>query len=155
METLLTVPRVLHCRGVALFMHKYAPSLGLDADEAALCGWLHDFGYLGGDNRTHAELGGRLLERVGYRDWRQICDHGANTGLETSLGVLLNIADMWVNGNGEWVGFDARLADVSSRYGVDAPQVAECQQMIRALHETREWQTLQPLLEQAACRRGK
>lgn len=94
MRTLLTSQRALHCRGVALFMYEYAPVLGLDARESALCGWLHDFGYLFGDNRTHAESCGLLLEQVGYRDWRQVARHGAPQGLSTPLGVLLNIADM-------------------------------------------------------------
>lgn len=148
-STLLTRQRAMHCRGVALFMYEYAPVLGLDARESALCGWLHDFGYLFGDNRTHAESCGLLLEQVGYRDWRQVAVHGDPQGLSTPLGVLLNIADMWVSPQGERIGFDARLADVAVRYGADSPQYGECSTMVSALRETDEWKLLAPMLESA------
>lgn len=38
-------------------------------------------------------------------------------GLDTPLGVLLNITDMSVDSHGVEVGFDRRLADVAYRYG--------------------------------------
>ena len=149
MRTLLTSQRALHCRGVALFMYEYAPVLGLDARESALCGWLHDFGYLFGDNRTHAESCGLLLEQVGYRDWRQVARHGVPQGLSTPLGVLLNIADMWVSPQGERIGFDSRLSDVADRYGADSPQYKECSTMVSALRKANEWKLLAPMLESA------
>lgn len=152
MQTLLTTQRALHCRGVALFMYEYAPILGLDPQEAALCGWLHDFGYLTGDNRTHAMDCGRLLRRVGYRDWSQVARHGNPDGLDSPLGVLLNIADMWVSPKGERIGFDARLADVADRYGEDSPQAGECTTMVTRLRTSREWALLAPVLEECTPR---
>lgn len=147
MQTLFTAQRALHCRGVALFMFEYALILGLDPQEAALCGWLHDFGYLTGDNRSHAADCGRLLRRVGYRDWDRVARHGNPDGLDSPLGVLLNIADMWVSPKGERIGFDARLADVADRYGADSPQVGECATMVKRLKTTREWILLALMLE--------
>lgn len=152
MQTLLTTQRALHCRGVALFMYEYAPILGLDPQEAALCGWLHDSGYLTGDNRTHAMDCGRLLRRVGYRDWSQVARHGNPDGLDSPLGVLLNIADMWVSPKGERIGFDARLADVADRYGEDSPQAGECTTMVTRLRTTREWALLAPVLEECTSK---
>lgn len=127
-------------------MYEYAPILGLDARESALCGWLHDFGYLFGDNRTHAESCGLLLEHIGYRDWSQVAEHGTLQGLGTPLGVLLNIADMWVSPQRERIGFDARLADVADRYGAESPQAKECSIMVSALRKTHEWKLLAPVL---------
>lgn len=147
MRAHFTPQRALHCRGVALFMYEYAPIVGLDAQEAALCGWLHDFDYLFGDNRTHAESCGLLLKHVGYQDWNRVFRHGTPQGLGMPLGVLLNIADMWVSPQGERIGFDARLADVADRYSVESPQVKECSTMVAALRKTHEWKLLSPMLE--------
>ena len=146
MQTHFTPQRALHCRGVALFMYEYAPIVGLDAREAALCGWLHDFGYLFGDNRTFAESCGLLLEHVGYQNRNRVFRHGTPQGLGTPLGVLLNIADMWVSPQRECIGFDARLADVADRYGAESPQAKECSIMVSALRKTHEWKLLAPVL---------
>lgn len=54
-------------------------------------------------------------------------------GLDTPLGVLLNIADMSVDSHGVEVGFDRRLADVAYRYGEDSDQYRECARMIELL----------------------
>lgn len=147
MQAHFTPQRALHCRGVALFMYEYAPIVGLDEQGAALCGWLHDFGYLFGDNRTHVESCGLLLKHVGYQDWNRVFGHDTPQGLGTPLGVLLNIADMWVSPQGERIGFDARLADVADRYSVESSQVKECSTMVAALRKTHEWKLLSPMLE--------
>ncbi|WP_346428306.1 HD domain-containing protein [Bifidobacterium sp. SO1] len=139
----LTESRALHMRGVALYMFKHARHLGLDPYEAALCGWLHDFGYLTGDNRTHAKIGGELLESQGYRHATTVARHGTPQGLTDSLGVLLNIADMSVDSTGHEVGFDRRLRDIADRYGENSPQYRECSTMIGKLKGTREWERLQ------------
>lgn len=137
-----TADRTLHMRGVALYMYRKAPLLGLDARRAALCGWLHDFGYLDGDNRTHADVAYRLLASVGYADAREIGLHGTAQGLDSRLGVLLNIADMMVDARGVEVGFDARLEDVEARYGRRSEQYRECAKMVENLKGTSEWALL-------------
>lgn len=135
----LAPSRALHCRGVALYMQRHAQALGLDPEEAALCGWLHDIGYLFGDNRTHAALGGRLLRRQGYAHWREVAEHGSPAGLFSPLGVLLNAADMSVGPDGGEIGFDARLDDVAVRYGAGSDQLRECSSMIGLIERTGEW----------------
>lgn len=142
MASNLTSTRAAHSRGVALYMRNHAPKLGIDPEEAALCGWLHDFGYVSGDNRSHARIGGRLLRGQGYRHWREIATHGSLEGLSTPLGILLNAADMSINSKGEDVGFEARLDDVAARYGKDSVQYRECSTVIDAIRKTAEWKSI-------------
>lgn len=142
MDTNLTANRTAHIRGVTLYMRENASKLGLDPDEAALCGWLHDFGYIAGDNRSHASIGGRLLREQGYRHWREVSTHGSVEGLFSPLGVLLNIADMSVDSKGEVVGFATRLEDVAERYGKDSVQYRDCLAVINAIEQTSEWSVL-------------
>lgn len=78
----------------------------------------------------------------GYAHWREVRDHGAPEGLVTPMGVLLNIADMSVDSQGDEVGFRRRLDDVAGRYGKDSDQWRECARMVRLLKETPEWRTI-------------
>lgn len=135
----LTERRALHCRGVALAMRAAAPLVGLDPGEAALCGWVHDIGWMDGDNRSHARIGGLLLRGQGCRFWREVALHGSVGGLVSPLGVLLNVADMSVDSGGALVGFGGRLDDVVRRYGAGSVQAAECSALMDALEGTAEW----------------
>ena len=137
-----TTNRALHCRGVALYMRDHAEALGLDPERAFLCGWLHDYAYAFSDNPHHAKEGGDFLRRMGYADWRPIHDHGTLEGLDTTLGVLLNIADMTIDSAGRVVGFDARLADVERRYGRDSDQYRDCSRMVDLLKDTKTYRGL-------------
>lgn len=140
---MMSLSRSAHCRGVALFMFRPALFLGMDPQEASLLGWLHDFGYIVGDNRDHAHIGGELLREQGYSQWREVFTHGTPEGLTTPLGSLLNIADMSVDGEGRHVGFDGRLTDIRSRYGSDSIQLFECSEMVRLLRSTPEFLLLE------------
>lgn len=142
MADMFTEDRAAHCRGVALYMRHAAPRLGLDPDEAFLVGWLHDAGYAFGDNRSHAREAGRRLRAAGYAYWREIARHGSPQGLDSTMGVLLNIADMSVDSRGRTVGFGRRLRDVSRRYGEDSDQYRECERMIGLLRGSTEWRRL-------------
>lgn len=135
----MTERRALHCRGVALAMGAAAPLVGIDPGEAALCGWVHDIGWMAGDNRSHARIGGTLLKDQGCRCWREVALHGSVGGLISPLGVLLNAADMSVDSGGVLVGFKGRLEDVVRRYSAGSVQAAECSALMDALAGTREW----------------
>lgn len=137
-----TENRTLHCRGVALKMQTDGAKLGLDPNEAFLVGWLHDAGYSCGDNRTHAKKAGLLLKRNGYRYWKEVYSHGTPDGLFSSMGVLLNIADMSISSQGAEVSFGKRLEDVIVRYGIESLQYKECSEMVSLLVQTPEWKTL-------------
>lgn len=58
------------------------------------------------------------------------------------MGVLLNIADMSINSQGDEVSFGKRLEDVISRYGAESLQYKECSEMISLLVKTPEWKTI-------------
>lgn len=139
--------RVLHSRTVSHLMGMCATGLDVDVSEAALCGWLHDFGYSISDNRGHAHAAGALLHSQGYKYWKEIYDHGTLQGLGTRMGVLLNIADMFVDSDGNIVGFSKRLQDVASRYGENSEQYRLCTLMVAALQQTDEWNCLSAFLE--------
>lgn len=131
--------RALHGMGVGLYMQEHAALIGLDPIDAFYVGWLHDAGYAFGDNRTHAELGGDALASLGFRYADVIRKHGTLAGLDTPMGVLLNIADMTIDGKGDTVGFDGRLADIANRYGETSSQYRNAAMVINALRDTEEY----------------
>lgn len=135
--------RALHMRTVSALMGALAPLLGLDEGEAALVGWLHDFGCCLGapsmDERVHARRTGALLRGMGFAYWREIALHGTSEGLDTPMGVLLNVADMAVDPRGRVVGFDRRLAGIASRYGVGSDRYRDAVRLVEDMCDTDEW----------------
>lgn len=133
--------RALHSLGVARLMRRLAPSLGLDADEMALLGWLHDFGYMLGDPDMHAETLGRLLGSYGYPYAGEVQRHGSVERIDWSspVDVLLNGCDMSVSGDGRLVSFGERLVDVAARWGAGSRRVAECRRVCARLGESGLW----------------
>lgn len=152
--TRLPDTRALHSRTVSYLMGVLAPTIGLCPEEAALCGWLHDFAYCISDNQHHAKAGGELLKRQGYAHWAEIADHGSLAGLDTPLGVLLNVADMMVDSTGRIVRFEQRLRDVAARYGEASIQYAKCREVIAAIKRTREWLRLDAALRESGLTGG-
>lgn len=139
--------RAAHCRGVAILMHRLAPTLGLDADRMALLGWIHDLGYLTGRADTHAPDLGRLLEAEGYAYAGAVARHGTDRiDYDDPADVLLNIADMSVDGAGLLVSFDERIRDVAGRWGAAHPRVDACTRVIRRLEATDGWARVAPLI---------
>ena len=141
------VNRAAHCRGVAILMRRLAPVLGLDADRMALLGWVHDLGYLTGDAESHAPDLGRLLAREGYGYAAAVSHHGSvRIDYDDPAEVLLNIADMSVDGSGRLVPFDMRVRDVAHRWGAGHPRVGSCERVIRLLEATEEWAKVAPVV---------
>lgn len=139
--------RAAHCRGVAILMRRLAPALGLDANRMTLLGWIHDLGYLTGRADMHAPDLGRLLESEGYEYAGAVARHGTDCiDYGNPVDVLLNIADMSVNGSGLLVSFDERVRDVVDRWGEAHPRVNACMSVIRRLETTAEWETVAPLI---------
>jgi hypothetical protein len=116
-----------------MYMYDHASEHGVEPGEAALLGWVHDYGYMIGDNTDHADLGSHVLRDQGYVHWIEIRDHGTPAGLSTPLGRLLNEADMMIDSRGDEVGYDNRLMDIAERYGNDSPQYANASLMIALL----------------------
>lgn len=87
-----------------------------------LLGWIHDLGYLTGRADTHAPDLGRLLEAEGYAYAGAAGRHGTDRiDYDDPADVLLNIADMSVDGAGLLVSFDERVRDVADRWGAAHP----------------------------------
>lgn len=132
--------RTAHCRGVAIFMRRLAPHLGLEPNRMALLGWVHDLGYLIGDTGTHAKDMGMLLATEGYEYADAVAHHGTDDiDCSDAVEVLLNIADMSIDGNGFLVSFDDRIEDVTSRWGADFVGVKQCRKVADLLTNTDEW----------------
>ena len=83
-----TTNRALHSRGVSILMKRLPPIMNvelhrngvksrLDADEMALVGWVHDFGYLlDEDPDAHAAVMGRLMDKEDMPYSMVVARHG-------------------------------------------------------------------------------
>ena len=123
-------PVVEHSVGVAEFMAGYAkshPGTGVDPYEYYVIGLLHDIGKLypgdidpSGKNRykNHAKKGGDLLQGLGFSFFKEVKHHGhPEDGYFSHAWLILNLADLSVNGKGEIVPLKVRLNDIKQRYG--------------------------------------
>lgn len=118
----LSQSKILHSMGVANFLYTYATSHYYDrktAQDLYLVGLLHDIGYL--DNHTgiqHGEKGATILERNGYD--KHYCDiiahHGALTDVISEHQQLLWLADLCIDHQGNFIGYESRYNSICQRY---------------------------------------
>ena len=126
---------VKHSVGVAEFMADWAEKhtkFQFDPNEMYVLGLLHDIGKLypgemDANGRTsykgHAKKGGKLLADMGFYDWREIAHHGHPEENFWSVKLLLlNMADLSVNGKGEIVPIPKRLESIKFRYGENSDE---------------------------------
>ena len=89
-------------------------------EDMFLLGILHDFAYEF-RGKGHALAGGEILERNGYRYWREVSEHGYTENVDmTDELFILDCADMSVGPNGEDMTFEERAEDIALRYGHDS-----------------------------------
>lgn len=90
-----------------------------------LLGLVHDIGYIYGA-KGHGKAGGKLLHEQGYKLARCVSWHGETPMNYMNLNlvdeppielILLWMADYSISTEGEYIGYDARLADIKERYG--------------------------------------
>lgn len=114
--------RIKHILAVADKMRRNAEKFGVDPDDAYLVGYLHDVGYE--YNRLeHNKSGGSILERNGFKHWKEIYYHGdTNPPYKSAMLNLLNWADMQTDYDGTDVTFDKRLEHIAERYGKESVQ---------------------------------
>ena len=135
--------RAWHSRGVALLMQRLAPLMGLPADRMLLVGWMHDLGYALGDSERHAETMGRLLTAEGFEYASVVRRHGTNDiDYDNPVDILLNVADMSVDGQGHLVSFEQRISDVAERWGENHPRVGQCRRVCERLNASEYWPRL-------------
>ena len=85
-------------------------------------GYLHDIGYE--YNRSeHNKSGGLILEKNGFKYWKEIYYHGEpNPPYKSAMLNLLNWADIQTDYDGTDVTFDERLRHIAERYGKESVQ---------------------------------
>jgi len=103
------------------------------AEDMYVLGLLHDVGraFSDEDKVLHEYKGASMLERVGYKYWREIMNHGNPDSIYESveLGILKH-ADLTVNKEGDDVGVIDRMMDVADRYGLDSIQFEMTRKMV-------------------------
>lgn len=102
-----------------------------------LLGIVHDCGYEYAYSQIdHSFVGARLLKEAGYEFWREVRWHGIPSAPYASDELLiLNIADMLVNGKGRRVSLSQRLADIEQRYGDSSEQYVQAQALAKETSE--------------------
>ncbi len=106
-----------HIVAVAEYMYRNASNFNLVPEEMYTLGLLHDIGYLYGST-GHARSGAELLEKQGYKYWKEVMYHGKfQEEYESDALNLLNIADLMIDSNGCTAGVKQRLNDIKERYG--------------------------------------
>ena len=123
---MITADRWQHILGVARKAKALALKLRPDnprfAEDMFVLGLLHDFGYEFIEaNQGHAQVGGEILQRSGYKYWREVALHGDESVLDMSDELfVLNCADMTTGPKGEDFTFEERVAEIGARFGLDS-----------------------------------
>ena len=122
--------RKQHIWAVAELMEKYGKERNFSDEkchELYVLGLLHDVGYQFLEEKdyvTHNVVGGEILKNQGYKFWREIYFHGVvNSPYQSEFLDLLNLADMHIDSEGNYVGLDERLEELSKRYNVPIKQL--------------------------------
>lgn len=117
--------RKQHIWAVAELMEKYGKERNFSDEkchELYVLGLLHDVGYQFLEEKdyvTHNVVGGGILKNQGYKFWREIYYHGvAKAPYQSEYLDLLNLADMHIDSEGNYVTLDERLEELSKRYDV-------------------------------------
>lgn len=124
-----------HSVGVAEFMADWAEKnykYQFDPNEMYVLGLLHDIGklYSGEPDpsgrakyKGHAKKGGALLKELGFNHWREVAHHGHPEDEYWSIRLMvLNLADLSIDGNGEPCPITKRLASIKCRYGENSEE---------------------------------
>ena len=127
----MNLSRIMHSVAVANKLQTMTESYGGDGQSAWLLGILHDVGHEFSDPSNHAEVGGMLLEREGFRFWREVYYHGQpDPSYQSTELDMLNYADMTTGPNGENMTFAERLADIERRYRADSSQAEDFRKLM-------------------------
>lgn len=149
-----TANRALHSRGVTILMKRLTPvmnvelqrngdKLDLDADEMALIGWVHDFGYLlDEDPDAHACVMGKFMDKEDLPYSMVVARHGDSGKLYTPVDLMLNVCDMSIDGSGRLVTLDMRIQDVINRWGAGHWRVDGVRKMKAVIESNVYWPSL-------------
>lgn len=119
-----------HIFAVAELLKKYGKERGYSKSKCAelyTLGLLHDIGYAFLEKKDyfkHNTIGGEFLKGQGYKYWREVYYHGMAGAPYTSEYLdLLNLADMHIDSEGNYVSFDQRLDELSRRYNIEVEKL--------------------------------
>lgn len=120
---MITDCRKKHIWAVAELMEKYGKEKNFSEKECHdlyILGLLHDVGYQFLEEKdyiNHNIVGGEILKAEGYKFWQEVYYHGVvNSPYQSEYLDLLNLADMHIDSEGNYVTLDGRLEELSQRY---------------------------------------
>ena len=130
--------RLIHSYNVGKKMIEIGKKYNLSDNqlqELFILGLNHDLGYEFTTNGiNHNKIGGDLLKKSNYKYYKEVYYHGEITNEYSSLYLdILNMADMQIDKYGNDVGYDNRLKDIESRYGLDSDVYKKCYELIEYL----------------------
>lgn len=137
----LTKERILHCKGVADFMYCYAKIHKWEKftwKRLYVLGILHDMGYL--ENHigiNHSDKGVEILKEMSINEhWLYLIkNHGKYIEVPTKELELLWLADMCIDRNGRFEGYEHRYASILSRYDENDPRLDDVHKIIQYLRK--------------------
>ena len=130
--------RLKHSLSVANKMIEIGKELNLEQeqlDELFILGYNHDIGYKFTKNQLeHNIVGGNLLYKCGYKYWQEVYYHGnPNSEYDSLYLKILNMADMQIDKYGNNVGYEKRLEDIKTRYGVYSIQYINAKKITESI----------------------
>ena len=134
--------RLKHSYSVGKKMMEIGKEYNLNEEEIQelfLLGLTHDIGYEFTQNGiNHNKIGGIILKNSGYKYWREVYYHGELTNEYESLYLnILNQADMQIDKYGNDVGYEKRLKDIETRYGIESIVYKKCWELVESLNKTK------------------
>ena len=125
-----------HSIEVAQITGLLAGELGLDVKMAKRAGLLHDIGYIDNPKGTdHGRLGAEILKRNGLN--AEICEliscHGRFIENPSRKQALLWLADLCVNRDGDYIGYQKRYESIKERYKNDPERLFQVYRILEYL----------------------
>lgn len=138
-EGCLKESRIRHSMGVANFLFAYTKSHDWSKEETEdlyLTGLLHDIGYIDNPKGTdHGRLGAEILKRNGLN--AEICEliscHGRFIENPSRKQALLWLADLCVNRDGGYIGYQKRYESIKERYKNDPERLFQVYRILEYL----------------------
>ena len=125
-----------HSIEVAQLSGLLASELGVDVRLAKRAGLLHDIGYIDNPKGTdHGRLGAEILKRNGLN--AEICEliscHGRFIENPSRKQALLWLADLCVNRDGDYIGYQKRYESIKERYKNDPERLFQVYRILEYL----------------------
>ena len=132
--------RLIHSYNVGKKMMEIGKTYDLtknELQELFILGLNHDIGYEFTTNgKNHNRIGGNLLKESNYKYYKEVYYHGdINTDYSSLYLDILNMADMQIDKYGNEVGYEERLKDIETRYGMNSDIYKNCYKMIQHLKQ--------------------